>query len=55
MNNRKLVLENGRVFEGKAFGSNEERVAELEEATEKKFCSHCKERKPITAFNKNRS
>ena len=29
MNNRKLVLENGRVFEGKAFGSNEERVAEL--------------------------
>lgn len=30
-----------------------ERVAELEQATEKKFCSHCKERKPITEFNKN--
>jgi len=30
-----------------------ERVAELEQATEKKICSHCKERKPITEFNKN--
>lgn len=30
-----------------------EKVAKLEEASEKKFCSHCKERKPITEFNKN--
>ena len=29
MNNKKLVLENGKVFEGKGFGSNTERVAEL--------------------------
>lgn len=28
-------------------------VFELKEAMEKKFCAHCKERKPITAFNKN--
>ena len=32
-----------------------ERVAQLEEAQEKKFCTYCKEWKPITAFNKNRS
>ena len=29
MNNRKLVLENGKVFEGKGFGANTERVAEI--------------------------
>ena len=29
MNNRKLVLENGKVFEGKGFGSSKEAVAEL--------------------------
>ena len=29
MNNRKLVLENGAVFEGKGFGSSNEAVAEL--------------------------
>ena len=29
MYNKKLVLENGKVFEGKGFGSNTERVAEL--------------------------
>lgn len=32
-----------------------ERVAELENATEKKFCPYCKTWKPITEFNKNRS
>ena len=32
-----------------------ERVAQLEEAQEKKFCTYCKEWKPITEFNKNRS
>lgn len=32
-----------------------ERVAELEQAQEKKFCPYCKERKPITEFNKNKS
>lgn len=32
-----------------------ERVAELEQAQEKKFCPYCKEWKPITEFNKNRS
>ena len=29
MINRKLVLENGMVFEGKAFGATTEKVAEL--------------------------
>ena len=29
MNNKKLVLETGEVFEGVGFGSNSERVAEL--------------------------
>ena len=34
-----------------------ERVAELEQQQEQeqKFCPYCKERKPITEFNKNRS
>ena len=29
MNNRKLVLENGKVFEGIGFGSLNEKVAEI--------------------------
>lgn len=32
-----------------------EKVAQLEEAQEKKFCPYCKTWKPITDFNKNRS
>ena len=32
-----------------------ERVAELEQQQEQKFCPYCKEWKPITEFNKNRS
>lgn len=32
-----------------------ERVAELEQQQEQKFCPYCKEWKPITDFNKNKS